>query len=152
MGLGPAAVGLLIPIALELVACGEEESVSILDGPGGVPDGRTFLSSSVVEGGVSRPLVEGTRIRLEFADGDLSAYAGCNYLELGNARQEGGRLVADQTSFTEMGCGREREAQDDWLADFLTSEPTVRLDGDSLRLTSEHTTIELVPRQATLGG
>ena len=45
---------------------------------------------------------------------------------------------------TEIGCAPRSLDQDDWLTDFLTSDPTVRLDGDSLRLTSQDTTIELL--------
>lgn len=131
--------------ALLITGCGGDES----DDPGGgargeLPDDRTFLSTSVTEGGVSHPLVEGTRIRLAFAGDDLSVYAGCNYLGFGNARQDDDRLVAGQASGTEMGCDPKRMGQDDWLAEFLTSEPTMRLDGDSLRMTSQDTTIELL--------
>jgi heat shock protein HslJ len=134
---GVAAGGWLLVIA----GCGD-------DGLGGagdeLPHDRTFLSTSVTEGDQPRSLAEGSRIRLDFAGDDLSVHAGCNYLGFRNARQDGEHLVVEQASFTEMGCGRELMDQDDWLIRFLTSEPIVHLDGDSLRLTSGDVTIELV--------
>jgi heat shock protein HslJ len=134
-----AGVGLLVS-----TGCGEDGSGDPRGGAGGeLPDGRTFLSTSMTDGDVVRPLVDGTRIRLEFAGDNLRAYAGCNYLGFGNARQEDDRLVAGQASGTDIGCDPKRLDQDDWLAEFLTSEPTLRLDGDSLSLTSEEVTIEL---------
>jgi heat shock protein HslJ len=131
--------------ALVITGCGDEAS----NDPGGgswgeLPDGRTFLSTSVTDGDRSRRLVEGTRIRLEFAGDDLNVYAGCNYLGFGNARQEDDRLVTDQPGSTDIGCDPRRLDQDDWLADFLTSEPTMRLDGETLWLTSRDITIELL--------
>lgn len=138
-------IAVVAAAALVITGCGDEGSAK----PGGgsvreLPDGRTFLSTSVINGDSTRPLAEGTRIRLEFAGDELSAYAGCNYLGFGDARQEDDRLVVDQTSSTDIGCDRQRADQDDWLADFLTSEPTVRLDGDSLWLASQDTTIKLL--------
>jgi heat shock protein HslJ len=129
--------------ALVITGCGDDEFGGSRDELQ-LPNGRTFLSTSVTEGGDSRPLIEGTTIRLEFAGGGLRVHAGCNHIGFSEARQEGDRLVTDQMSFTEMGCGRERADQDEWLANFLTSEPTMRLDGDSLWLTSQDTTIELL--------
>ncbi|HKE69340.1 MAG TPA: META domain-containing protein, partial [Nocardioidaceae bacterium] len=81
---------------------------------------------------------------MDFDGGALNVNAGCNLLGFDEVRQIDDRLVAGQASSTEMGCLQERMDQDDWIAAFLTSEPTVRLDGDTLRMTSGETTIELL--------
>ena len=129
---------------LMITGCGDDSADSGGSSGDELPDDRTFLSTSVTEGDRSRPLVEGTRIRLDFVGGALSVDAGCNYLAFDSTRQEGDRLVVEQASSTEVGCSQESMDQDEWLTGFLTSEPIVRLDGDSLWLTSEDVTIELL--------
>jgi heat shock protein HslJ len=96
----------------------------------------------VTEDGTDRPLVDGTRIRLTFTDGQLGASAGCNTLG-GGYRIEDDRLLFEGGGMTEMGCDDERHAQDDWLVAFLGSQPDVAQDGDKLTLTSGATVIAL---------
>jgi heat shock protein HslJ len=109
-------------------------------------DGRTFLSTGVTQDGEEYPLVEGTRIRLAFADGQLGASAGCNTIG-GTYRIEDGALIFEGGAMTEMGCDPERHAQDDWLGDFLASEPRVTLDADDLTLSSAGVVITLLDRE-----
>jgi heat shock protein HslJ len=106
------------------------------------PWGRTFLSTSV-----SRPLVEGTRIRLVFGDDNrLGANAGCNHMS-GEAEVAHDRLVVSDLATTEMGCDPDRHAQDQWVADFLTSRPRYRLDGPVLTLANDSTQVTLEDRE-----
>src|SRR5690606_31306221 len=63
----------LLVVAMLLAGCE-------LLAPGASLDGRTFLSTAVVEDGQPRPLVPGTQIRLGFHDGRIAASAGCNTL------------------------------------------------------------------------
>ena len=123
-------------LALALTACGATASGAALDG-------TSFLSTSVTDGGADRPLVDGTRIRLGFTDGQLSANAGCNTFG-GNYRVEGGRLVVEGGAMTEMGCDDPRHAQDDWLFGILGEQPTVAREGDELVLTAGGTVITLL--------
>ena len=60
MGIRFSVVGLVVPVAFGVSGCGDEEASS-----GELPDGRAFLSTSVVEAGEPRPLAEGTRIRMD---------------------------------------------------------------------------------------
>jgi heat shock protein HslJ len=116
-------------------------------GPGGAPlEGTEWLSISVTQDGADRPLVDGTRIRLSFADGQLGASAGCNTIG-GGYRIEDGRLVFEGGGMTEMGCDDERHAQDDWLSAFLGSQPSISQEGDMLTLTSGGTVIGLQDRE-----
>ena len=109
----------------------------------GTVSGRQFLSVNVTAGGEPRPLVAGTRIRLTFQDGSLSANAGCNIIG-GSYEIEGGKLVFSGASMTEMACEEPRMAQDDWLVSFLGSEPSLTIDGDNLTLTDGEVTIALL--------
>lgn len=108
--------------------------------------GRVFLSVGVTDGGVARPLVPGTRIRLDFRAGDLGASAGCNSMG-GTYRIEDGRLVFEGGSMTEMGCDPDRDAQDQWLITLLASRPAARLTGDELILESGSVVVRLLDRK-----
>lgn len=108
--------------------------------------GRTFLSVAVTDGGAPRPLVAGTRIRLDFRATDLGASAGCNSMS-GTYRIENGQLVFEGGAMTEMGCSVDREAQDRWLIDLLGSKPAARLTGDELVLESGSIVVHLLDRK-----
>jgi heat shock protein HslJ len=109
-------------------------------------DGRAFLSVAVTDGGAARPLVAGTRIRLDFRGSDLGASAGCNSIG-GTVRIEDGRLVFEGGAMTEMACDADRMAQDDWLVALLGSRPAIRLAGDELRLESGSIVVRLMDRK-----
>jgi heat shock protein HslJ len=133
-----AALGLLL-----IVGCGSRAA------GGGLNDlrGRTFLSTAVTENGQAKPLVAGTRIRLSFDEEGrrIGANAGCNHLG-GEARIEGGRLVAEEMGMTAMGCDGGRGEQDAWLAKFLADKPTIRASGAELVLANNTTEIRLLDR------
>lgn len=124
--------------ALVAVACTPASSEAL--------NGREFLSVAVTDGGVDRPLVAGTQIRLSFSAGSLGAQAGCNQIG-GDYRLDGDRLVFEGAGMTEMGCDPARHAQDDWLVQFLSSRPTAQLIVDELVLTSGATVIRLADRR-----
>lgn len=125
-------------------------ALPILLGCAGAPPaaiaGRDFLSTAISVDGAAKALVPGTRIRLSFRDGDLGASAGCNLMS-GSYALAGGRLAVDGLGMTEMGCDPQRHAQDEWLAAFLTSGPTVSLEGDDLLLTGAGIAIRLADRR-----
>ncbi len=136
-------------VATVLVASCARPGGGAADGGDGADplDGRSFVSTRVLEGGAERPLVPGTRIELSFSDGELSARAGCNIIGAGY-RLEGDRLrLVGDASMTEMGCDPERHEQDAWLADFLGSAPRVALAGPRLTLTSGGTEVRLIDRE-----
>src|SRR5918999_3942024 len=114
--------------------------------PGAGLDGTEWLSTAVTEDGADRPLVDGTRLRLDFADGQLGASAGCNTFG-GPYRIEDGLLIVEGGAMTEMGCDDERHAQDDWLFGFLGSRPSVAQEGDTLTLSANGTVISLQDRE-----
>jgi heat shock protein HslJ len=143
-----AAAALAAILVITLAGC----ATGATDTPGSNgqdewPAGRTFLSTAIVESGQPKALVEGTRIRLSFdEDGRVSAHAGCNHLG-GTGRLESGTLVVADLSMTEMGCPGGLHEQDEWIADLLTSGPTLRLAGDELTLTGATITVTLLDRR-----
>lgn len=131
---------------LALAACGSEgEDMDGADLAASVA-GRTFLSVQVSEDGAQRDLVEGSRLRLEFAAASLGAQAGCNTLS-GGFSMDGDVLVVGELAQTTMGCERPLMEQDQWLSTFLGSRPRVGLAGDTLTMRAGATTIVLRDRE-----
>lgn len=125
-----ATVGVVAMGGSFLAACGEE--VADLDG-------RTFTATEVR----GHDLVEGSGITLAFADGQISAQAGCNTL-VGGGTWDGGILALDaELASTLMACDDALMAQDDWLSGFLVSDPALSLDGDTLTLGDDATGMTL---------
>ncbi len=144
---------ILLPVlavtALGLAACGSDEAVSDTStastaasgssGAGSVElDGSTF-ESTAVDG---HELVAGSVITLGFADGSLSANAGCNSM-VGAYTIDGDVLQASTLASTLMACDEALMAQDTWLSELLTAGPTVALDGDTLTVTGADATITM---------
>jgi heat shock protein HslJ len=108
--------------------------------------GRTFLSVGITENGAPKALVDGTRIRLDFKDGSISANAGCNQIG-GEFQLQNGILVLGALSQTEMGCDPARMAQDTWLVGVLGSKPRLTLAGDQLSIDAGSVVIHLADRR-----
>ena len=150
----------LASLTLLLVACSQVPGASPTPSPSPSPapsptpspippvglTGRIFLSTGVTVDGAPFALVAGTRIRLVFDNGSLSASAGCNIIG-GDLDIDGDVLLFSGASMTEMGCDAARHGQDDWLVTFLSSNPTFVLDGFDLKLTSGATVVTLLDRE-----
>lgn len=107
-------------------------SMSLLTGCAGSGEemdlsGRAFTSTEVR----GHSLVDGTSVTVTFAEDTLSAQAGCNTLA-GGASWADGVLTAGPLAMTMMACEDDLSAQDQWLSEFLASEPAIELDGDTL--------------------
>lgn len=129
-------IGAIATLAL-LAACSTAAAPALGD--------REFLSVNVTDGGAARPLVAGTRFRLNFSGSNLGASAGCNSIG-GTFRIQDGRLIFEGASMTEMGCDPDRDAQDQWLITLLGSQPAIRLIGNDLTLTSGSLVVQLLDR------
>lgn len=141
----------LVMLMVLLAACGGPGNAS--EGPDVPPPpadplrGHTFLSTAVTVAGTDHPLAAGTRVSLQFTDdGRLLASAGCNTLS-GQLDVVENKLSGSGLAMTEMGCAPELMAQDTWLAEVLGAEPTWRLDGPELTVTSGQTELTLVERE-----
>ena len=117
---------LLLPLcaALAVTLLGACSSAS---GPDLV--GHSFVATEVT----GHRLVKGTEIRLTFNDGQIGAGAGCNGMG-GPATWDDGVLVVGQLTSTLIGCPDALARQDQWLGEFLTSRPSLSLDGSTLTL------------------
>jgi heat shock protein HslJ len=132
----------LVALLLVLAACGQRP------GAAPAPDplrGRTFLATGVTDDGSPRTMT----LSIEFTDdGRLIARASCNMMQ-GDVDTSGGRLVFDGgLSTTDMGCDQERHAEDAFVARVLGGEPTWKLAGDTLTITSGRNRFDLAPREA----
>jgi heat shock protein HslJ len=146
-------VRLLIPLAsaaavFACVACGQSEPTADTPATTMTPapfrlDGKTFVSTDVT----GHDLVAGSEIRLTFDGDNLGASGGCNQLG-GTWSIDGDVLVVPPDMImTEMACEPALMEQDSWLASFLSSRPTVALDGDALTLSGGDGTITLLDRE-----
>lgn len=136
---------ILVPIAVAavlLAACGSDDEPAAAPDGTELPtvevdlDGREFLST----GGEGRDLVDDTTISLSFADGTLNAAAGCNTM-FADYTIDGGVLDVGVLAQTEMGCEPALMDQDAWLAELLSSGPSIALDGDTLTVSGGDGTV-----------
>jgi heat shock protein HslJ len=153
------ALALAVILARAAAACGDDDDASATGQPTGPDDSaaptglggpvadREFVSSAITEDGQPRPLVDGTQVTLQFRHLGLIARAGCNTLD-GPIIVEPDHLIIGELATTEMACDPERQAQDEWLAGLLAADPDYTVDGDTLRIESGNTVIELTDREA----
>lgn len=136
------AVILALTSALLIGACGGGASATRgRADPSSDLAGRTFLSTNV-EG---RVLVAGSRISLQFRDGQIGISAGCNSMG-GPYAVDGDHLVIDALATTEMACDPPLMEQDNWVAEFLGGA-TIVFDRDTLLLSKADTRMTLVDRE-----
>jgi heat shock protein HslJ len=137
----------LLLLALALSACGDDDDGGDVDTGDAAAtevtmadlDGRAFESTSIT----GHDLVENSTVSLTFAEGRISANAGCN-TQNGDVEITDGRLtLTSELASTMMGCEEALMDQDQWLAGFLGGEPEIALDGDTLTLTAGDESMEL---------
>ena len=98
--------------------------------------GRTFTASDGSRDGEPFTAVKGSALMVSFADGKLSASAGCNSMGGPAHLVDGVLLIDGGLMTTEMACAEPLMQQEQWFSTFLTSKPTATLDGDALTLAS----------------
>lgn len=103
---------------------------------------RSFLLESA-EG--FEPLA-GTTVSVGFRNGEFGFSAGCNgHGGTFSLRDE--RLVVTAFQSTTRGCDAALHAQDEWLAGFLTSSPSLKLEGERLTLRGAAATLVFLDRE-----
>jgi heat shock protein HslJ len=132
-----AAVGVAVALAAALAGCGDEEGPASAATAADL-DGNTFVSTRA-EG---MTLVDESVVTLEFADGNVSANAGCNQMN-GGYEVSDGTLQVGELASTMMACPDDMARQDEQLAELLTSDPEVTLVGSELTLRSGDTVLVL---------
>jgi len=155
--LRPVPASALFLVAAVLTACGGGSSSSTAQDAAGTLtaddlDGTAYLSAGVD----GHDVVPGSRIRLGFEDGRMTANAGCNSMSGAYDVTDGRLAWTSSPAATQIGCPRELMRQDQWLADLLTAGVDATLDGDSLTLSADDVTIHLTQERpaeaATLFG
>ena len=96
----------------------------------------------------NRDIVQGSTITLSFVDHALAANGGCNILR-GPAAINDDKLVVGKMASTLKACPEPLQAQDEWLASFLTSSPTIERQSNDLWLTRDDTLIHFTATDDT---
>ncbi|HEV8402894.1 MAG TPA: META domain-containing protein [Candidatus Limnocylindrales bacterium] len=133
----PARSASFAAVALSAIAlvsaCSVAAVPSAIPSPSSTPgagsvDGKTYLSTAVS----GATLVPGSRVRIMFENGSLTANAGCNAMG-GTYTIEGGRLTTAPMMSTDMGCADPLMEQDRWLATLL-GDSAITIAGDTMTL------------------
>lgn len=93
--------------------------------------------------------VEGTTVRLSFEETEFGMSAGCNSMG-GPYSLCDGKLCTSELITTDIGCAAPLHAQDEWLADFVRSQPSLTLSGDRLTLTGTDATLEFIDSEVAI--
>ncbi|MFI6866315.1 META domain-containing protein [Nocardia sp. NPDC050406] len=133
--------GFLLALTAVVVAgCSSGDDTD--DKPGPTPMGRSFVSTKV-EG---LPIPGGGPLTLSFAEDRVTSNAGCN-TATGPVNLDGHVLTVDQLASTLMGCPDERGESDGWQEGLLKSRPTWKMDGDTLTVSGNGSTVTLLDRK-----
>jgi heat shock protein HslJ len=127
----------VVLLTCSVAACGDDSEAVTTPSTAVVapePWGRSFLAT------------DGPPVRIEFtAEHELRAQIECNTYSA-PATIVAGVLRVENLGGTEMGCDPERHEQDEELAAFLMSGPTLTLEDEKLTLTGETDTLVLTDR------
>lgn len=138
------AVGVTL-LFLIMTACGNQ--VGRLGPSVTAPAARdaSYVVTGITRAGQARPLVNGSQLRLDFANGRLTVTAGCNTMS-GAYRQHGNRITVSSLATTEMGCSPALMKQDIWVAG-LFAHPVTLAFGKNATLTSGEVVLMLADRR-----
>ncbi|WP_241385857.1 META domain-containing protein [Rhodococcus sp. CH91] len=127
-----------VPVALVVSACSAGGEASDSAAPGDLR-GRTFVSTDVT----GTPIPGGGPLVVEFPeDGRIAATAGCNRFS-GAADLADGTVKTENLASTMMACSPDRDGSDAWLSSLFGAGPRWSLDGTTLTLTTDDTTVAL---------
>jgi heat shock protein HslJ len=141
LALRTTTAGLLA--TLLLAACGSGSGGSNDTNTAHTPQMSELTDGSWVADSLTSPdhtLVQGSNIAMTFKANAVSVNAGCNTMN-GDASISGSTLVVGTMASTMMACDTALMDQDHWLQQFLTSRPTITLQGTTLKLTQGSTAI-----------
>ena len=123
-----------LAVVLSITACTGDDRVLVPDAA--ALYGQTFESTSI-EG---HDMTAGTDVTFAFDGDGISVNVGCNTM-FGQLEIVDGVLSVGTMAQTMMGCTDDLMEQDQFLAVFLESGPSVSLDHETLTLTGADTTI-----------
>jgi heat shock protein HslJ len=126
----------LVPFLVAMLAVAGSAGTATAD-EAATPEGRTFVSVAVT----GEQIPGNGPLTLSFADGRLSAFAGCNRGS-GPADLSGGHLTT-RLATTMMACPAPLGDADAWMARFLAAGPAWSLNADTLTLSTDTATVTL---------
>ncbi|MFD4401620.1 META domain-containing protein [Nocardia sp. NPDC058499] len=128
-------------ILLAATACSDDEEPEPA-APDATPMGHTYISTEVT--GTAIP--GGGPLTLVFADGRITADAGCNK-HSGAVDLHDHVLHVSELASTLAACPGERAGSDTWVGELLRGEPTWELDRDRLTLVGKKSTVVLTDKK-----
>lgn len=131
-------------VFLILTACGHQAQGTVIAAPAEALSG-SYVVTRITDSGAARPLVPGSQLRLQFAEGRLTAMAGCNTMS-GPFVLDGQRVTVGGLASTEMGCSPALMAQDTWVAGLFAHPVRINL-GKDATLTSGSVVLSLADRR-----
>ncbi|MEV6769116.1 META domain-containing protein [Nocardia sp. NPDC051030] len=134
--------GVLLAVTLGAAAGCSSSSDGSGQDSGPTPMGKTYMSTKVD----GKPIPGGGPLTLTFQDGRITANAGCNTAS-GPVTLNGDVLKTDELATTLMGCPGDLADADGWANGLLRSLPTWKLDGPTLTLKGNGSTVTLQDRK-----
>ncbi|MEU1980494.1 META domain-containing protein [Nocardia sp. NPDC019395] len=128
-------------ILLASTACGNDGD-SAAPESAATPMGTTYLSTEVT----GTPIPGGGPLTLSFADGRVTADAGCN-THSGAVDLRDHVLHVSGLASTLAACPGERGESDAWVGELLRGDPTWELDRDRLTLIGKKSTVVLTDKK-----
>ncbi|WP_405138460.1 META domain-containing protein [Nocardia sp. NBC_01388] len=139
--------GVLLAVTVTAVAGCSTQQTAPAPQPQVTPMGRSFVSTQVK--GTAIP--GGGPLTLKFADGRVSAGAGCN-TATGPVTLDGNTLEVGQMATTLMACPGDTAGADGWVDGLLRSAPSWKLAGPDLTITGNGITVTLQDRKVAQPG
>ncbi|MFQ6395984.1 META domain-containing protein [Nocardia sp. KC 131] len=133
-------LGPILLLTLWAAACTSDSEKS--PEPASTPMGHTYISTTV-EG---TPIPGGGPLTLTFANGRISAGAGCNSFS-GTVALDDHKLKVSALAGTLMACAGDRAGTDEWLTTLLSSTPGWELDDTALTLRGADSTVHLLDKK-----
>ncbi|MFF0492357.1 META domain-containing protein [Nocardia sp. NPDC004068] len=130
----------VLTLATAVAGCATDSGSHDSTGP--TPMGHTYVSTKV--DGTAIP--GGGPLELTFTDGRVSARSGCN-TSGGPVSFDGDVLRISGLATTMMACVGDRAGADGWQTGLLESAPTWKLNGDTLTLTGNGSTVALLDKR-----
>lgn len=98
-------------------------------------EGTQWLLTATVDGDAAAPVPDGVEATVSISDGHLSVQAGCNR---GGAavRIDGDVVRSEPIITTQMACDEDRMRVESAVLEVLDANPTFRIEGDELHLSS----------------
>lgn len=108
--------------------------------------GNTYAIEKVEGAAKSEKLMKDSKLSVEFSEDDkIKVHTDCNQLS-GEVAFDGDTMKVDRLAGTLMGCEKTPTDQEKWANELVTAKPEWLLEGNTLYLTTDGSTVELTEK------